>query len=528
MNESDSHSSCQQTTSADLPPVRGAESLVLGGVSRRRFLQAAGGAGALLLLPYRARAAQLVSAQDSVVVQWNNALLAGVRASTLGPPMVSRALAIAHTCIYDAWSAYDGRAVGTVLGGSLRRPAAERTVANVSQAVSFAAYRAAVDLFPGSRASVFDPMMSSLGYDPTDISADTSTPTGIGNVSAQAVISARHHDGANQLGDYPGGTPGVPYSDYTGYVPANQPMDLRGAFDPSTVHDPNAWQPLWYLDAHGNLVKQSFLGAQWENVITFALKHNQIAAPAPPARYGSAAYQAQADELITISAGLTDEQKMIAEYWNDGPHTDTPPGHWCVHAQFVASRDQHGAGLAGIEADTKLFFALTNAVFDAGWAAWTLKRTYNSERPITAIRVLFNGKIISAWGGPHRGTQQIDGGAWLPYQLSTFPTPPFPQFISAHSAFSAAAAGILRRFTASDVFGNSVTFAPGTSMIEPGTVPARPITLTWPTFTFAANEAGISRRYGGIHFAEGDFTGRLLGAIAAESAWTAATGYWAG
>ncbi|HYK31573.1 MAG TPA: vanadium-dependent haloperoxidase [Streptosporangiaceae bacterium] len=528
MNASDSHSSYQQTTSADRPRVRGDESPVLGGVSRRRFLQAAGGAGALLLVPYRARAAQLVSAQDSVVVQWNNAFLAGVRASTIGPPMVSRALAIAHTCVYDAWSAYDDRAVGTVLGGSLRRPAAERTVANVSQAISFAAYRAAVDLFPGSQASVFDPMMSSLGYDPTDISTDTSTPTGIGNVSAQAVISARHHDGANQLGDYPGGTPGVPYSDYTGYVPANQPMDLRGAFNPSTVLDPNAWQPLWYLDAQGNLVKQPFLGAQWENVTTFALNRNQIVAPVPPATFGSAAYQAQADELITISAGLTDQQKMIAEYWADGPHTVTPPGHWCVFAQFVARRDQHGADLAGIEADTKLFFALTNAVFDAGCAAWTLKRIYNSVRPITAIRLLFNGKTISAWGGPDQGTQQIDGGTWRPYQASTFPTPPFPEYISGHSAFSAAGADILRRFTASDVFGNSVTLAPGSSAFEPGTVPAAAITLTWPTFTSAANQAGISRRYGGIHFADGDLTGRLLGTIAGETAWTAATNYWVG
>lgn len=488
----------------------------------------AGSAGALLLVPYRARAAQLAPAQDSVVVQWNNALLAGVRASTIGPPMVSRALAIAHTCIYDAWSAYDDHAVGTMLGGSLRRPAAEQTVANVSQAVSFAAYRAAVDLFPASQASVFDPMMSSLGYDPTNTSTDASTPAGIGNITAQAVISARHHDGANQLGDYAGGAPGVRYSDYTGYVPANQPMDLRGPFDPNTVRDPNAWQPLWYLDAHGNLVKQPFLGAQWENVTPFALNPNQIAAPVPPARYGSAAYRSQAQDVLNLSAGLTDEQKMIAEYWADGPHTVTPPGHWCVHAQFVARRDAHGADLSGIAADTKLFFALTNAVFDAGCAAWTLKRTYDSVRPITAIRVLFLGQTVTAWAGPDKGTQQIDGGTWVPYQPATFPTPPFPEYISGHSSFSAAGADVLRRFTASDTFGDSVTLAPGTSIVEPGAVPATPVTLTWPTFTAAANQAGISRRYGGIHFADGDLTGRLLGSIAADSAWAKATSYWTG
>jgi hypothetical protein len=63
-----------------------------------------------------------------------------VRNAKLGPPMVARALAIAHTCIYDAWAAYDNKAVGTRLGGSLRRPAKERTLANTNQAISFAAY----------------------------------------------------------------------------------------------------------------------------------------------------------------------------------------------------------------------------------------------------------------------------------------------------------------------------------------------------------------------------------------------------
>jgi hypothetical protein len=152
----------------------------------------------------------------------------------------------------------------------------------------------------------------------------------------------------------------------------------------------------------------------------------------------------------------------------------------------------------------------------------------NAPRRERASPAAPSGQRAPAWGGPNQGTQQIDGGAWLPYQPSTFPTPPFPEYISGHSAFSAAGADILRRFTGSDMFGNSVTLAPGTSVVEPGTVPATPVTLTWPTFTSAANQAGISRRYGGIHFTDGDLTGRLLGTSAGESAWTAATGYWAG
>src|SRR5687768_661598 len=76
---------------------------------------------------------------DTIVVRWNGAVLDAVRNSTLGPPMVSRALAIVHTCMFDAWAAYDARAVGTRLGGALRRPASERTRANKTEAMSFAA-----------------------------------------------------------------------------------------------------------------------------------------------------------------------------------------------------------------------------------------------------------------------------------------------------------------------------------------------------------------------------------------------------
>src|SRR5437764_1071538 len=77
--------------------------------------------------------------------------------------------------------------------------------------------------------------------------ADTPRPAGVGNVAARAVLDFRHRGRANQLGDEPGGIPGVPYSDYTGYTPANAPMDIRFAFDPATVHDPSTWQPLRYV-----------------------------------------------------------------------------------------------------------------------------------------------------------------------------------------------------------------------------------------------------------------------------------------
>jgi hypothetical protein len=470
-----------------------------------------------------------LAAGDNVVLLWNGAALQGVRDSKLGPPMVARALAVFHTCIFDAWAAYDHRAVGTRLGGALRRPPREGTLANINTAISFAAYRAAVDLFPGDRASVFDPLMRRLGYDPANTTDDIAAPEGVGNVAARAVLEFRHQDGANQLGDEPGGKLGVAYSDYTGYVSRNQPMDTRASFDPTTVQDPNQWQPLRYVDASGAIFTQPFVGAQWQHVKPFALLNvAQLRSPTGPARFSSAAYEAQARALLALSAGLNDEQKMIAEYWADGPHSELPPGHWDLFGQFVSRRDHHGPHRHGVEADVKLFFALTNAVFDASICCWDNKRFFDSVRPITAIRYLFRGQQVRAWGGPYRGTRSMDGAEWLPYQASTFPTPPFPEFSSGHSTFSAAGAEILRLFTGSEAFGASVTFPAGSSKFESGAVPATDVTLRWATFSEAANQAGLSRRYGGIHFEQGDLDGRAAGRDVAQLAWARAQRYISG
>jgi hypothetical protein len=523
---------CQPEQSA--PHVRLVPSPLEEAISRRQFLAAVGAVGGLLLLPgfpetaTAGRPVGRAQPGDSIVIRWNEALLQAVRDSKLGPPMVARALAVGHTCIYDAWAAYDDKAVGTHLGGSLRRPPHERTLPNIQQAISFAAYRAAVDLLPGGSASVFDPLMRSLGYDTGDRSTDIATPAGIGNVAAQAVLDFHHHDGANQLGDEPGGIPGVPYSDYTGYTPANDPMDIRFPFDPTTVHDPDSWQPLRYIDGNGNLVTPGFVGAHWQHVTTFALSPGSLRSSTGPARSGSAEYRAQAQALLDLSAGLTDEQKMIAEHWADGPHSELPPGHWNLFAQFVSRRDHHGDHKHGVEQDVKLFFALTNAIMDAGCCAWDNKRAFNSVRPITAIRILFQGQAVRAWGGPYQGTKLIDGASWFPYQPTNFPTPPFPEYSSGHSNFSAAGAEILKLFTHSDRFRQSVTLPAGSSRIEPGVVPASDVTLSWATFSEAADQAGISRRYGGIHFEQGDLDARATGRVAARVAWEKAQQYWHG
>ena len=242
-----------------------------------------------------------------------------------------------------------------------------------------------------------------------------------------------------------------------------------------------------------------------------------------PASYGSKEYQEQAEELVAVSAGLTDKQKMISEYWSDGPNSEQPPGHWALFAQFVSARDHHG-----LDEDVKMFFALTNAIFDAGIAAWDAKRTYDSVRPVTAIPLLFHGKTIRSWGGPGEGTIEMDGSRWIPYQLPTFPTPPFPDYVSGHSTYSAAAARVLTLWTGSDHFDESITFPAGSSKIEPGLTPAREVALSWQTFTDAANEAGMSRRYGGIHFRGADLAGRLLGRLVAAQAWSRVQSYFNG
>ena len=502
-----------------------------GFMSRRQFIAAAGAGGALLLAPRLTPRAfggrRTRRPRDTVAMRWNEAFLQAVRESKLGPPMVARALAIGHTCIYDAWAAYDARAVGTRLGGELRRPAAERALTNRTRAISFAAYRAGVDLFPGSTTSAFDPLMHELRYDPGDLSTDTTTATGIGNVAAQAVLDFRHRDGANQLADEAGGLPGVPYSDYTAYAPVNDPLDIRVRFDPATVHNPSSWQPLRYVDETGAVVTQSFVGAQWLQVRPFALRsHSQLRSPTGPAAYGSGEYRDQALALLDISAHLTDEHKAIAEYWGDGPGSELPPGHWNLFAQFVSRRDHHDASHRRIDADVRMLFALTNAIFDAGICAWDNKRAFDSVRPITAIRRLFAGQSVRAWGGPYQGTVMIDGGTWFPYQPRTFPTPPFPEYSSGHSTFSAAGAEILKIFTGSDRFGWSTTVPAGSSRIEPGTAPAADLELSWGTFSEAADAAGMSRRYGGIHFEQGDLDARAAGRAVARRAWRKAREYW--
>lgn len=438
----------------------------------------------------------------NVVLRWNEVALDAIRTTRTSPPIAARALAITHTCIFDAWAAYDDEAIGTRLGGTLRRPKSERNVAEKEKAISFAAYTALVDLFPSQKTTLFDNAMKSLGYEPADVSSDTTTPSGIGNVACQAVLDFRRHDGSNQLGDL---RPD-PYSDYTSYSPANTAEMLK---------DPNRWQPIRI-----NGVPQRWLLPHWGLVKPFSLtspsEFRSFALSKGPFAHPGGSYRSQALAVIDLSAQLGDREKVMAEYWADGPNTETPPGHWNVLAEKVSLRDAHD-----LDQDVKLFFILGNALLDTSIAAWDVKRYTDSIRPITVIRFMFGNAKIKAWAGPGLGTQAIDCKDFRSY----LPTPPFGGYISGHSAFSASAAEVLKRFTGSDSFGASFTAEPGSSIIEPGLTPTTSVTLSWSTFSAAADEAGMSRRHGGIHFESDDLVGRAVGRLVAEKAWNRSMAY---
>ncbi len=272
----------------------------------------------------------------NVVIEWNQATLNVLQDSSIAAPVAARTLALVHTCMYDAWAAYDAQAVGTEVRAALRRPTRERTSENRQQAISYAAYRALLDLFPEYASSIYIPLMRRLGYDPDNRSTDIDTAVGIGNVACGAVLEFRHHDGSNQLGDL---APGQ-YADWTQYVPRNAPGP--GA---AMISDPNHWQPLSYVNASGMFSTQRFQGAQWSRVIPFALstgdQFRSILGRSGPATYGTREYEQQAQELIALSAGLTEEQKAITEYWGRSIYCAAPGSLDGVCAIHRSQRSSH-------------------------------------------------------------------------------------------------------------------------------------------------------------------------------------------
>ena len=477
------------------------------------------------------------AAEPTLVAQWNELALQAIREDKPVPTVITRSLHLAHAAMYDAWAAFDDNAAGAYFNP--RRPRRRRgrpaPQEAIERAVSRAAYSSLSALFPDHQ-DRFDALLDELGHNNRRHAASR-----LGARAARTVLGARAADGANAAGNY---------ADTSGYQPRNAP----GADD----LDPNAWTPLKVpngsvLDDNGiplvtddpaSYEVQTPLTPHWGGVQPFALARGDVYRPVAPPQLGDfspytdaegvvstndAAYRSQFSEVAALSAGLTAEQKVIAEYWADGPQSSTPPGHWNEFAHDIALREDHG-----LEQDVKFFFALNNALFDTGIAIWDAKYFHDYVRPQTAIRYLFADEEIEAWGGPNQGTQLIPGSTWQPYQDVTFVTPAFPEYTSGHSGFSFAAATVVEAFTGSDVLYDG--FSTGAQdfdgdgeadLIGSWTTDALafesyqgdPITLQWGTVWEAAAEAGRSRLYGGIHIQDGDLRARVMGQQVAQQVW---------
>ena len=493
---------------------------------------------------------QLVTATDStptVSVIWDRAVQTAVIDAAVGPTVASRAYGILHTAIFDAWAAYDTKAVATQLGDELQRSAAENTEENKAEAMSFSAYRVLSELFP-SQTDLFNSVMAELGYNTANLTTDTTTAAGIGNVSAEALMTYRRNDGSNQTNGY---------KSTVDYTPVNVSDNIQ---------DIERWsaERVSIDSVDGRL--QEFLTPHWGTVESFGLNALDTIRPVAPQPFllveGATTdlaagiitladgttleiskaligtiinpeFIAQAEKVVECSANLTDREKLIAEFWEDGGGTSFPPGTWMSFGQYVSSRDDHT-----LDDDAKMFFALGNAVLDAGIATWEAKIYYDYARPVRTIRELgklgligeynseLGGYAIEAWAGPGEGTQTILATDFLTYQTpGGHPSPPFSEYTSGHSSFSAAGAVILELFSGSNAFGAEVTFGPGESRFEYLLMPTEEVTLSWDSFSDAADEAGASRVYGGIHFEEGDINSRILGNTVGTEAFIAAQSF---
>ena len=574
----------------------------------------------------------------SVARRWDEALLDAIRRALPNPPVHARNLFHVSAAMWDAWAAYDPQAAGYFVKEKLTAP--DVTAAR-DEAISYAAYRVLTSRYikavgADQSLSEFDDVMDSLCYPLTVTTTDGSTPAALGNRIAKAVIAYGLTDGSNQAGGYAA----------PDYKSVNPPLVVANSG--TTMNDPNRWQPLQILhmiSQNGipvvNGVQQN-VGPQWGHVKSFGLPSGGSIGvpidPGPPPRLGDPvtdqAFKDQAVELIRdsslmdptgaatidISPGARggntlgsndghghpvnpvtgkpyaadvvnqgDFGRVMAEFWADGPNSETPPGHWNVLANLVSDElspnlriGGKGSSVDRLQWDVKLYLALNGAVHDAAIAAWGLKGDYDSVRPISMIRYMgglgqssdpagpsYNkeglplvpglievvtsessapgqrhsdlaghvGEIaIRAWAGnPINPKTQIGGvkwilaANWVPYQLATFVTPAFPAWVSGHSTFSRAAAEVLVGFTGTEYFPGGVsgyTIKAGSLKFEAG--PTTDIRLEWATYYDAADQAGQSRLWGGIHIQADDFTGRQIGSQCGKTAWTLAQGYYNG
>lgn len=459
-------------------------------MKRRQFLSrasavASGLTGVVAAIP--AAQAAKPAYVPSTMIAWNGAVTTAIAASASGPTVAARALSMVFEAAYNAWAAYTKDAEFT-LPGLRSMPRAQDKLGNKTIAIGHAAHATLMDLFP-TQAPLFDQTLAQALAGLQTTGPDAVAAAQSGRLAGATLVQARYADGSNQHGEL---APGA-YADYTGYRPVNDPY--------LPLVDPLRWQPLVVTNAAGVTAPQRCLTPHWGRVRPFGLSSGSALRPA---FVPIGPTLAEIEELVRLSAALTDETKVQVDFWANNPGSATPPGQWCRFAAIIAAADANS-----LDQDVVMFFVLGQALLDASIAVWDCKLAYDAARPITLLRHFYAGQQIRAWAGPGLGTQTIDGSTWRPYQRSTSPTPNFQEFVSGHSAFSAAAAHVLAALRGDDI-ALAFDFSAGGVGLEPG-VPATAMRLAWPSLSSAAAAAGMSRRYGGIHFEQGDLKGRALG-----------------
>jgi hypothetical protein len=229
------------------------------------------------------------------------------------------------------------------------------------------------------------------------------------------------------------------------------------------------------------------LTPQWGELVPFCLPDIEPFIPPSPPPLDSAEYAIAFNEVKNVggatSTNRTPEQSQIAVFWSDFSYTAMPPGHWHEIAAAIALSCKNS-----LEQNARLFALLSLAQADAAIVCWATKYRYNSWRPITAIQ------RADEDGNP--GTQK--DASWSHYLAA----PPFPSYMSGHSTFSKASAQVLTRFYGTDAISFSAT-----SDSLPGVV------RTFTSLSGCADEIGMSRVYGGIHFQFDNEAGKRCGQL---------------
>ena len=266
-------------------------------------------------------------------------------------------------------------------------------------------------------------------------------------------------------------------------------------------------------DGSGIFRIQKFVTPQYRLVKPYSYPTpNQFNAPKPDASNpngskGRLAYKQQADAVLSVSANLTDHQKMMAEALNNKIFA-------LGFSAVFAARTSHGLGVIDF---VHLDFVTNLAAFDVGIVIWDQKAKWDAVRPFSAIRHIYGDRPVTAWGGPGKGTvNDLPASQWKEY-LNVADHPEYP---SASTAFCEAHAQAARRYFGSDALNWTVPAPKGSSIVEPGITPASDIVLgPWATWSDFATDCGTSRLWGGVHFPAAIAAARPIGTAIGELAY---------